>query len=321
MIFLPLSITLLGVLTSNLSRSEKYLGAPEPDLPQNLDGKLEYHSSTKSGEVGVLGSRVAVQFSDCRASWEVPGIGGATNDHAPHSDEAAVSSGANQGPSSSDQLGEERSEEVTAPFDPLGLFDDSSIDPVKVTTEPPTERTKRVESDAETAAERKAFELFVPSLTVQAGEVVAVVGQVGSGKTCLLQTILGGGPTVVMGYRAAALSSVGLIEQESLVISGTISDNIMMGRPLNKEALSWAIDAACMKSDLDILPHGLDTVVGERGTTLSGGQQQRLSVARALYGRPNLLVADDPLAAVDAVVGKKIFESILRYVKVQVRCS
>jgi len=66
--------------------------------------------------------------------------------------------------------------------------------------------------------------------------------------------------------------------------------------------------------DLSILPNGSSTMLGERGTTLSGGQQQRLSIARALYGQPKLLVADDPIAAVDAVVGGQIFDNLRAYV-------
>jgi len=71
-----------------------------------------------------------------------------------------------------------------------------------------------------------------------------------------------------------------------------------------------------LNSDLKLLSHGVNTIVGERGTSLSGGQQQRVCIARALYNEPELIVADDPIAAVDAVVGGKIFNNLKEYISV-----
>ncbi|MEO1689893.1 MAG: ATP-binding cassette domain-containing protein, partial [Pseudomonadota bacterium] len=87
-----------------------------------------------------------------------------------------------------------------------------------------------------------------------------------------------------------------------------------MGRAFDQANFDWAIEQAAMQRDLRILPHGADTIVGERGTTLSGGQQARVSIARALYGKPDLLIADDPLAAVDAVVAATVFANFKAYV-------
>jgi ABC-type multidrug transport system ATPase subunit len=88
-----------------------------------------------------------------------------------------------------------------------------------------------------------------------------------------------------------------------------------MGRPFDEKRFAWAIETSAMQRDLDLLPFGSDTVVGERGTTLSGGQQARVSIARAVYAQPTLLVLDDPLAAVDAAVAQHIFSNIKVFVK------
>ena len=110
-------------------------------------------------------------------------------------------------------------------------------------------------------------------------------------------------------------AGLGFVPQSSLIITGTLTENILMGREFDPQKLATAVTLACLDRDVSILPHGLDTVVGERGTTLSGGQQARLSIARALYDEPALLILDDPLAAVDAIVAKTIFNNLAEYAK------
>ena len=90
--------------------------------------------------------------------------------------------------------------------------------------------------------------------------------------------------------------------QRAFILSGTVRENILFGRPLDAARVDAVLQASAFIKDLQLLPAGMDTEIGERGTTLSGGQQQRLSVARALYGNPKLLVLDDPLSAVDSQV-------------------
>merc|ERR1719271_1897992 len=93
--------------------------------------------------------------------------------------------------------------------------------------------------------------------------------------------------------------------------------NITMGHPYNATLLASALQAAQFTRDLELMPHGLATEIGERGTTLSGGQQTRLNIARAFYHQPNLIVADDPLAAVDVHVASAIFTSIQEWINYQ----
>lgn len=143
------------------------------------------------------------------------------------------------------------------------------------------------------------------------GQLTAVCGAVGSGKSTLLHALVGAldGDATKTGS-AKAVESVGWCPQKAFTISGSISDNILLGRDSNDALLTESLADSCLASDLELLENGLEEMVGERGTTLSGGQQARLSLARALYGAPELLVLDDPLAAVDAAVGRALLRAL-----------
>jgi ABC-type multidrug transport system fused ATPase/permease subunit len=160
----------------------------------------------------------------------------------------------------------------------------------------------------------KSFTLRSINLNVPKGGMVAIVGPVGAGKSSLLSALLGD-----MDHLSGQLSRVdkiGFSPQKAFVISGTIQENVVMGRPFSQLEFDRAAQQACLVSDLANMPKGVETEVGERGVTLSGGQQQRLAIARALYGQPSLLVLDDPLAAVDPAVANSIFnDGILQKAK------
>jgi len=150
----------------------------------------------------------------------------------------------------------------------------------------------------------------------ESGKVTAICGAVGSGKSLLLSALLGAcdGEPDVQGT-SSVTSDVAWVPQRPFLISGTIQDNILLGRELHSERLHQCLSEACFGDDLLQLKGGLDEVVGERGTTLSGGQQARLCLARALYANPSLLLLDDPLAAVDASVGRALLHAL------RVRCT
>eukprot|EP01064_Diplonema_japonicum_P031285 TRINITY_DN5536_c0_g1_i1.p1 TRINITY_DN5536_c0_g1~~TRINITY_DN5536_c0_g1_i1.p1 ORF type:complete len:1494 (+),score=401.34 TRINITY_DN5536_c0_g1_i1:41-4522(+) len=153
------------------------------------------------------------------------------------------------------------------------------------------------------------FTLKLPSLTVKKGAAHALVGPVGSGKTSTITAVLGDldrqEGTVMLS------DSVGYVPQKSFITCGTVLENITMGRPLDENMFRKVVQAAALEEDLKRLHDGRYTQIGERGVTLSGGQQQRVCIARALYGDPDLLIMDDPLAAVDGMVAAVIFDRVV----------
>ena len=144
------------------------------------------------------------------------------------------------------------------------------------------------------------------SFSVNRGQMLAVTGPVGSGKSSLLMAILGELPslngTVSVNGRIAYLS------QMPWVFSGTIRDNILFGRSFDQKRYQEIVEVCCMETDLHNFPQGDLTEIGHRGISLSGGQRARVSLTRALYSDADIYLLDDPLSAVDAKVGKHLFD-------------
>uniref|UniRef100_A0A8C0FAY3 Multidrug resistance-associated protein 1 n=1 Tax=Bubo bubo TaxID=30461 RepID=A0A8C0FAY3_BUBBB len=150
---------------------------------------------------------------------------------------------------------------------------------------------------------------FSINFTVPEGSLVAVVGQVGCGKSSLLSALLGEmdkkeGYVVVKG-------SVAYVPQQAWVQNATLEDNVIFGREMNESRYKRVIEACALLPDIEILPTGDKTEIGEKGVNLSGGQKQRVSLARAVYCNADVYLFDDPLSAVDAHVGKHIFEKVI----------
>ncbi|MFT4628076.1 MAG: ABC-type multidrug transport system fused ATPase/permease subunit [Myxococcota bacterium] len=155
-------------------------------------------------------------------------------------------------------------------------------------------------ADAGTADDTGAVLLTDVHLDVRPGELVAVVGEVGAGKTLLLELLAGARPLSAGDLSRPPRHDVGHVAQDPLLLSTTLRENILLGREVSDDALAMALEVSRLAQDLPTLSHGLDTAVGERGVTLSGGQQQRVALARALVGRPSVLLLDDATAALDA---------------------
>ncbi|KAJ2802087.1 hypothetical protein H4R20_003417, partial [Coemansia guatemalensis] len=140
-------------------------------------------------------------------------------------------------------------------------------------------------------------------------ELLAVIGRVASGKSSLVSAILG--DMIKYSGEATVLGSIAYVAQQPWILNATLRDNILFGSDYEPEFYSRVIDACALRQDVDALPAGDLSEIGERGINLSGGQKMRVSLARAVYARADVYILDDPLAAVDAHVSKHIFMHVL----------
>uniref|UniRef100_A0A3Q3DWN2 Multidrug resistance-associated protein 1 n=1 Tax=Hippocampus comes TaxID=109280 RepID=A0A3Q3DWN2_HIPCM len=141
------------------------------------------------------------------------------------------------------------------------------------------------------------------------GALVAVVGLVGSGKSSLLSALLG--EMDKLEGSVAVKGSVAYVPQQAWIQNSTLKENIIFGQALSEAWYQRVVAACALQPDLEILPAGDSTEIGEKGVNLSGGQKQRVSLARAVYCDRTVYLLDDPLSAVDAHVGKHIFEQVI----------
>lgn len=160
------------------------------------------------------------------------------------------------------------------------------------------------------------------SLNLKKGQTLGIVGKTGAGKTTFIRQLLmeyplGEGQIVIGDVDLAKLTKeqvldwIGYVPQDHVLFSRTIRENIKFGKEdATEEDIAEAIRLAYFEKDLEHLPMGLETLVGEKGVSLSGGQKQRVSIARALIKNPEILILDDSLSAVDAKTESKIIENI-----------
>ena len=153
------------------------------------------------------------------------------------------------------------------------------------------------------------FKLQNLDLSVGRKELIAVIGGVGSGKSSLLAALAGDmrktSGSVTMGASRAFCPQYAWIQNTS------VKENVLFGKGHDRRWYDAVIDACALRPDLDMLPQGDLTEIGERGITVSGGQKQRLNIARAIYFNSDIILMDDPLSAVDAHVGRHIFDKAI----------
>ncbi|KAG5729874.1 Multidrug resistance-associated protein 1 [Termitomyces sp. T112] len=165
------------------------------------------------------------------------------------------------------------------------------------------------ETREKNSEEDKPFELKNLKLCVPKGSFVAIVGHVGSGKSSVLQSVIGEmrrtrGKVVLGG-------TVAYVPQTAWIRNATLRENVLFGREDDETRFREVIKACHLERDLEMLPHGEKTEIGEKGINLSGGQKARVSLARAAYSDSDIVLLDDPLSAVDAYVGKGILDQCL----------
>jgi len=157
--------------------------------------------------------------------------------------------------------------------------------------------------------EEPPFKIADLNFSVGRNELVAVIGGVGSGKSSLLAALAGDmrrtGGTFTMGASRAFCPQYAWIQNCSL------QDNILFGKSMNSSWYNKVVDACALRPDLEMLPAGDLTEIGEKGITVSGGQKQRLNIARAIYFDSDIILMDDPLSAVDAHVGRHIMDEAI----------
>ncbi|XP_015722689.1 canalicular multispecific organic anion transporter 1 isoform X1 [Coturnix japonica] len=147
------------------------------------------------------------------------------------------------------------------------------------------------------------------TLDIKPGSLVAVVGAVGSGKSSLISAMLGEMENIKGHINIQG--SLAYVPQQAWIQNATLRDNILFGSELDEARYQKVIKACALLPDLELLPAGDQTEIGEKGINLSGGQKQRVSLARAVYNDADIYILDDPLSAVDAHVGKHLFEHVL----------
>lgn len=139
--------------------------------------------------------------------------------------------------------------------------------------------------------------------------LLSVIGRVGSGKSSLIAALCGDLERVSGEIRVRG--SVAFVPQQAWIMNDTLRANILFGNRYDPAFYQQTIEACCLQQDFDMLLGGDMTEIGERGINLSGGQKARISLARAVYARADIYLFDDPLSAVDAHVGRTIFDKVV----------
>lgn len=156
------------------------------------------------------------------------------------------------------------------------------------------------------------FTLNIPSFTVQYGELIIIRGIIGQGKSSLCQALLGE-MTLIENYSSHyhLSGSISYASQIPWIQNTTIRQNIIYNKPFIKEKYYRVIHACCLIEDFQNFPLADFTFIGQKGINLSGGQKSRIALARSLYLDQDIYILDDVFAALDSIVGRKVFERVV----------
>lgn len=148
------------------------------------------------------------------------------------------------------------------------------------------------------------------NLNVTERQLVAVIGPVGSGKSSVFNVILKELP--IISGTLIVDGKISYAAQDPWLFNGSVRQNILFGNDYDEERYNEVIRVCALQSDFDMFPYGDRTLVGEKGKALSGGQKARINLARCVYSKADVYLLDDPLSAVDAKVGKQLYEQCIK---------
>ncbi|XP_033648066.1 ATP-binding cassette sub-family C member 9-like [Asterias rubens] len=146
------------------------------------------------------------------------------------------------------------------------------------------------------------------NVEIPEGKLTILTGQVGSGKSSFISAILGEMTTITGMVQVRDRNQIAFAAQKPWLLNTSLQENILFSQPVESRKYKRVIDACALRPDIDILPAGDQTEIGEKGINLSGGQKQRISVARTMYSDRDVIILDDPLSALDVHVGRHLFE-------------
>lgn len=149
------------------------------------------------------------------------------------------------------------------------------------------------------------------NIVLPRNKLIAVVGPIGSGKSSLLSALVGEMKSD-KNTKVTFCGSVGYSPQQAWIQNATIRENITFGRPFSAKVYHAVLKACALEKDLRLFQDGDQTEIGEKGVNLSGGQKQRINLARLAYSEADIVLMDDPLSAVDAHVGRHLFQHLIR---------
>eukprot|EP01133_Synstelium_polycarpum_P005288 gene5288-6130_t len=148
------------------------------------------------------------------------------------------------------------------------------------------------------------------TLDIPMGSLTILVGPVGSGKSSVLSAVLG--DMKMLSGHLALRGTVAYVSQLPWIMNGSLRENILFGTPYDESRYQNILEICCLLQDIETLPAGDKSEIGEKGINLSGGQKMRLSLARAIYSNADLYLFDDPLASLDANVAIEVFHGAIK---------
>ncbi|WVQ94366.1 hypothetical protein IAU59_001445 [Kwoniella sp. CBS 9459] len=198
-------------------------------------------------------------------------------------------------------------ERLTETMDTKHVIDPSL--PVAVRVDKATFAWSTPAGDVNSEKLNESFSIRNLELDIERGQIIGIIGPVGSGKSSLLQGLIG-----EMSISSGSVTFGGKLaycQQNAWIQNASLRDNITFGQAWDEDRYWEAISDSSLIPDLELLADGDLTEIGEKGINLSGGQKQRVNIARALYFDADIILFDDPLSAVDAHVGKALFENAI----------